>query len=407
MKNPPVSLTTEQLSEHDILQRVIRREMSAVHAAELLQVTTRTIRRKKKLLEEKGARSLIHGLVGKPSNARIYEEEEDLIRTLLKEQYSDFGPTLATEKLYELHGIRRSANTIQRILVGLGFWTAKKPKAMVIHRQWRIRRSTFGELIQFDGSYEWWLEDRYPLKLCLLAAIDDATGKILFARFEDHEGVFPVMRFWQAYIEQWGLPQSIYLDRFSTYSMNVSVAKDNPDTMTQFERAAKELEIEIIHALSPQAKGRVERLFGTLQDRLIKELRLQGINTPEEANIFLQKNYIHEFNRRFGREPAKEGDLHRTLSSKEKELLPLILCRRERRILQNDFTISYKTIWFQLLPTPRIHMRPKDEVIVHELPDLTIRLLIRRKEVLWNRIKKQGHSIDQATLTLPPPPERS
>lgn len=403
MKKPSVSLTPEQISEHDILQRVIRREMSTVHAAELLHLTPRTIRRKKDLLLQYGPAALIHGLTGKRSNARIHEDEEVLVGSLLKEKYSDFGPTFAAEKLRELHGINRSSNTIQRIMEDIGLWSSKKHKASPVHREWRMRRSCFGELVQFDGSYEWWLEDRYPLKLCLLAAIDDATGKILFARFEYNEGVFPVMRFWQSYIEQNGVPQSIYLDRFSTYSMNVKAAKENPDTATQFERAAKDLGINLIHALSPQAKGRVERLFETLQDRLVKELRLAGINTPEDANIFLEKTYIDVFNQRFAKEAAKQGDLHRTLGEKERATLPLILCRREQRVLQNDFTISYKSIRYQLLSTPRLLMRPKDEVLVHELPDATIRLFIRNKEAPWKKIKDRNGWAGELAAPLPLP----
>ncbi len=261
----------------------------------------------------------------------------------------------------------------------------------------------FGELVQFDGSYEWWLEKRFPFKLCLLAAIDDATGKILYARFEYNEGVFPVMRFWRTYIEQYGAPQSIYLDRFSTYSMNSADAKENPDTATQFERAAKELTIEIIHALSPQAKGRVERLFGTLQDRLVKELRLAGINTPEDANTFLTKTYIGVFNQRFAKEAAKAGDLHRVLSEKEKAALPLILCRHEKRVLQNDFTISYNSVRYQLLPTPRLLMRPKDDVLVHELSDTRVRLFIRSKEALWKKITNRKEWAGELAMPLPLP----
>ncbi len=377
--------------------------MTAVHAAELLHVTSRTIRRKKILLEERGSTTLIHGLTGKRSNARIHEDEEALVSSILKEKYPDFGPTFAAEKLRELHGISRSSNTIQRIMEDMGLWNSRKQKGSPVHRQWRMRRSIFGELVQFDGSYEWWLEDRFPLKLCLLAAIDDATGKILFARFEYNEGVFPVMRFWRSYIEQYGVPQSIYLDRFSTYSMNNADAKENPDTATQFERAAKDLGIELIHALSPQAKGRVERLFGTLQDRLVKELRLAGINTPEEANIFLAKTYISLFNCRFGKEAAKAGNLHRALGEKDCAALPLILCRREQRVLQNDFTISYKGIRYQLLPTPRLLMRPKDNIVVHELPDAAVRLFIRSKEALWKKTKEQNEWAGELAVPLPLP----
>lgn len=379
-------MSYRQLKTYDVLARVHRNEMTQVKAAQLLHVTDRTVRNRLDRLECGGPQSLLHGLIGKRSNHRMPEQEERRIAGILRKTYPDFGPTLAAEKLSELHGIVRDPKTIRRIQIHEGLWDPKSRTAVEIHRAWRLRRESLGELVQFDGSYERWLEDRYPAKLCLLAAIDDATGKVIHASFVPHEGVLPVMGFWTEYAGICGLPKAIYLDRFSTYSMNVKDAKDNQDTATQFERACMELGIDVIHAHSPQAKGRVERLFRTLQDRLMKELRMAGIKAPEEANGFLRAVFIPRFNERFGRSPAKPADLHRRLSEREKVGLPLILCRREVRTLRNDFTIPFRHTWFQLLPTPKLALRPKDEVMIHELPDESVRLRVRGRDVLFKEI---------------------
>jgi transposase len=379
-------MSHRQLKMLDILERVRRRELSQVKAATLLEVTDRTIRNRIDRLEREGSASLIHGMTGQTSNNRLSETEEQRIADLLKRHYPDFGPTFAAEKLRDLHGIDHDPKTIRRIQIAEGLWDPKTRSAIEAHRSWRLRRATLGELIQFDGSYEWWLEDRYPTKLCLLAAIDDATGNILSASFGPHEGVLPVMGFWSDYARIHGLPKAIYLDRFSTYSMNLKDAKENQDTATQFERACNELGIDVIHAHSPQAKGRVERLFRTLQDRLVKELRLAGIRTLEEANRFLKEAFIPRFNERFGRSPVDPSDLHRKLSDPELTTLPRMLCRRETRTLRNDFTIPFRHTWYQLLPTPRLALRPKDKVTIHELPDESIRLAVRGKDVLFKEI---------------------
>lgn len=385
----PMSL--RQLNKLDILRRVERYELTAVQAAGLLNIHERSVRRKVERLFSEGPSSLQHGLKGRPSNNALPTKEADRIESLLRTKYPDFGPTFATEKLLEIHKIDRDPKTIRRIQMHLGLWESRAMRKQVTHRFSRERRGTFGEMQQFDGSYHNWFEGRGGiLEACLLAAIDDATGCITHAWFALHEGVLPVMDFWLSYTHIQGVPQAIYLDRFSTYSMNVKLAKENPDTLTQFERAAKEVGIEVIHAMSPQAKGRVERLFETLQDRLVKELRLNGISTTEEANRFLQKTFIPDFNKRFGKEPTKAGDLHRKPIDRElTDILPYIFCRREPRVIQNDFTIPYKTKWFQLLPTPRLAIRPKEQVHVHEFPDGGIHLLVRGKQANFHALPER------------------
>jgi len=375
----PMSL--KQLSKLDIIRRVERRELSQVDAAKMLKVTDRTVRNYLQRLEEEGPGFLSHGLKGQVSNNRTPLKVEERIGKLLQKKYVDFGPTFAGEKLREIHKLDYDPKTVARIQKSLGIYVASRKTKKVTHRSYRVRRAIYGDLVQFDGSYHDWLEGRGGIdELCLLLAVDDATGKIVHAWFAKHEGVLPVMGFWLQYAGIAGLPKQIYLDRFSTYSMNMKLAKENPDTLTQFERAAQDTGVEVVHAYSSQAKGRVENKFGTLQDRLVKELRLAGICTVEAANRFLQDFFIEDFNRRFAVEARVKGDLHRIPSKTElHDVLPYIFCRHKTRISQNDFTISYGAVWYQLLSTPRLAMRPKDVVDVHEHPDESISLLVRGK----------------------------
>ena len=288
--------------------------------AQRLKITTRCIRYWMESFEASGAEGLVHGNRGKESPRRIPKKERVQIASLIRKNYADFGPTFASEKLSELHGIMRDPKTIRSIMVEEKIWVpgSKRGRTMVVHRTWRERRSRRGELVQFDGSYHDWFEGREGLgETCLLAAIDDATGELLWAQFVEHEGTLPVMGFFTQYAGKHGLPASLYLDRFSTYKMTQDVAVQNPDLKTQLQRAMKTLGVELIFALSPQAKGRVERLFKTLQDRLVKDLRIRNISSVQEANRFLEETYLTSFTRKYGVEPKVAQDAHRPLSKRE------------------------------------------------------------------------------------------
>lgn len=197
----------------------------------------------------------------------------------------------------------------------------------------------YGELIQFDGSYHDWNEDGE--EECLLAAIDDATSVLPYAVLEDNEGVVAVFRFWWHYVVNIGRPVAIYLDKFSTYKVNHQHAEDNHELMTQFTRAMKELDIKIINAHSPQAKGRVERSFGTHQDRLVKEFRLAGTKTRSDMNTFLHATYLPKHNEQFARPPKQPGDAHRPLTNTQKDRLPSIFSKHYTRVVRNDFTVQW------------------------------------------------------------------
>lgn len=399
----PMSL--KQLNHLDVLRRAERSEITQCQAAAMLAITDRTIRRQLVRLKTEGPAFLQHGLKGYLSHNKMPETERQKIEKLLRTRYADFGPTFAAEKLREEHAINRDPKTIGLIQARLGLFTPCKRLKKAEHRLWRTRRSIFGEMVQFDGSYHPWLEGRlldtngHPAKLCLLLAVDDATGNILDAQFADHEGVLPVMGFWLSYAHIHGIPKAVYLDRFSTYSMNMKLAAENPDTLTQFERAAKEAGLEVIHAYSPQAKGRVENAFGTLQDRLVKEMRLKNICDAKEANLFLRQTFIPSYNQKFGKAAAKPGNLHRQPGEQELiDILPFIFCRREKRTIQNDFTFPYKKTRLQLLPTPRLAMRPKEQVEVHELPNGSLKVLVRGRQANFHPILEPHTDIKNITV---------
>lgn len=399
MSIPLYPLSERGLDRANIIQQFIRREITRRHAALLLACTERHIMRLARAVEDHGAQALAHQSRGRPSNNSLAHEERELISGLITANYPDFGPTLATEHLRHEHHITRDPKTIRQIMVGAELWKPKKQQKNVgPHRTWRSRRSAFGELEQFDGCYHHWLEDRGGTgELCLLAAIDDATGKITRAVFVPHEGVFPVMDFWDKYLKTHGKPRAIYLDKFSTYKMNSAVAKENPDLKTQFQRAMSTLQIEPIFANSPQAKGRIERLFQTLQDRLVKALRLQGISTVAEANEFLATTFIPFFNQKFAVIPASEANLHRPLTEKERAALPSILSRHEARTIQNDFTVAWQKSWFQLTEHQPVTICRRDVLTVEEHLDGTIHLRLRGKElnyiILPERPKKVSHPV--------------
>lgn len=383
-------MSTKELDRFQIIQKLIGRHINGTEAARLLHVTPRHVRRLKSNVKQCGAKGLIHGNRGRVSHNGMDDDEKQKIIRLLHTRYADFKPTFACEKLRENHAIHHDAKTIRHIMIKEGLWKPRVKKNAAEHRQWRERRSCFGEMIQFDGSYAHWFEDRNgTAEVCLLAAIDDATSTVVSLTFAEHEGVVPVFRFWSSYLLKHGKPRSIYLDKFSTYNVNHQLAKENGDTLTQFERAASELRIELIKANSPQAKGRVERLFHTLQDRLIKELRLANISTVDEANVFLEKRFIPQFNARFAVEPKNTTNLHHSLTPKERIRLPGIFSRHTERTVLNDFTFSFKKQWVQLTKEQPVTIFKKDVVIIEEHLDHSMNVRLRSAYLNYKLLPKR------------------
>jgi hypothetical protein len=341
-----IMLSQRELKKLHVIMKVLDGVVKQIEAAEMLSLSDRQIRRLAKRVSIEGDRGIIHRCRGKSSGRKLPMEIRDRVIKLYREKYRGFGPTLASEKLAELEGIQLSDETLRLWLIASGDW--KKARRGRKHRQWRERKHYFGEMLQMDGSHHDWFEGRGP-KCVLMGYIDDATSKV-FARFHEYEGTIPAMDSFKRYIRKYGIPVSIYLDRLSAYKspgkLSMEEAADETELLSEFERAMKELGVEVKHAYSPQAKGRIERLFNTFQDRVVKEMRLRGIKSIEEGNKFLAQ-YLPGYNRRFAVKPKKAEDLHRAIP--EGIELDNILCIRTQRGVRNDYTIAHNKRLFQIL----------------------------------------------------------
>jgi len=341
-----IMMTQEELKKLHIIRKALDGRIKQIEAAEILSLSNRQIRRLLGRVREEGDAGITHKSRGKESNRRLPEKIRKKVIKLYRQKYNGFGPTLLSEKLFEEEALKISDETLRLWLIETG--DIKKRRKHKRHRQWRERKGHFGAMLQMDGSHHNWLEGRGP-EIVLMGCIDDATNKI-FGRFYEYEGTMPAMDCFKRYIGLYGLPGSIYIDRHTTYKSNArpTIEDDLLDRkpMSQFERAMEELGVEIIHANSPQAKGRIERLFRTLQDRLIKEMHLKGIKTIGEANLFLE-GYLKRHNKRFSIEAAEKEDLHRPLA--EGFDLDGVLCIKTKRALRNDFTVAHNKKLYQIL----------------------------------------------------------
>ena len=402
-----VKLSQKELIYHEVIRKAVEGKYTNRQAAEELNLTTRQVRRLKNKVRDDGAAGLAHKSRGKAGRRNISLELIKQTGELIKTHYWDFGPTFASEKLEENHGINLSKETVRQIMIGDGLWKARPMKEKSHYRAWRERKECYGDMEQFDGSYHDWFEGRLldsagqPLKeTCLLAAIDDATGKLTKLKFDDSEGVVPVNTFWKEYVKTQGKPLKIYLDRFSTYKVNAKHLFNDPTVLTQFERAMEELKVKVIHANSPQGKGRVERLFETLQDRLVKELRLAGINTIAEANAFLEKVFIPKFNERFSVVPRKSDNTHTPLSETELGRLDNIFSIHSYRAVNNDFTIRFKGQWLQLAEQQPTLVLRRDDITVEEHLNGNIHLKLRDKYLNFSILPERPQKVSMHVTGL-------
>src|SRR3989338_7499966 len=302
--------------------------------------------------------------------------------------YVGFGPTLAAEKLLERDKIKISDESLRTIMIKNNLWKPKPRKRNKQHREWRPLKDNYGTMQQYDGSYHHWFGEKMP-EFCMLLAVDDATGKITKAVFDHHEGIFPTFGFWKAYLMENGKPTSIYLDKFSTYKINHQAAEDNKELITQFGRACRDLGIKLISAHSPEGKGRVERMFETLQDRLVKELRLENISDIATANAFLQEKYISAFNEKFAVVPAQQADLHCGLTDIDAKGMGSIFSIHSTRVVMNDFTVQFKNQYFQLAKQQPVTVLRKDNILIEEHLDGSIKLKLREKELRYTVLPKR------------------
>ena len=342
-----IIMSRKELKRLHLVKKAIAGEVRQVEIAEVLGISGRQVRRLVKRVGEEGDTGIVHGLRGKGSNRKYEEGFKREILGIYRNKYEGFGPVFACEKLIENEGKKLSDETLRKWLKSEGEWDWERKKRA--HRRWRERKGHCGSMVQMDGSHHDWLEGRGPW-LVLMAYIDDATGRV-YARFYDYEGTVPAMDSFRRYIRKHGIPQSLYADKHTTYQSWEKLTvedelegKEKADT--QFGRALKELEVKLMAAHSPQAKGRIERLFKTFQDRLTKELRLRGIKTKEEANRFLDEEYLDKFNDKFCVTAKKRADLHTEVPKGIK--LDRIFCIKERRVLRNDFTVIYGGKLYQI-----------------------------------------------------------
>jgi hypothetical protein len=411
MSEEYITLSQKEVRRLKILHRVIEGEVTQVKASEILGITDRQVRNIIQRLKAEGDKGIVHRNRGRASPHRIASEREDLIAEIVERRYVDFGPTLAAEKLEECEKIRVSNEKLRQIMLAKGLWQRKRRRRKIY--RWRERKEYFGEMVQMDGSHHDWLEGRGS-KMVLMGYADDATGRF-YGRFYDHEGLFPAMDSLERYIQHYGSPVSLYLDKHSTYKTTRQPDLDEllrgEEAQTQFERAAKELDIEIIHANSPQAKGRIERTFGTLQDRLVKELRLVGVCTIEEANTFLDE-FMPRHNKRFAKMALKQGDLHRRLPMGIK--FRDILCIKSKRTIANDYTIRWRGRRFLIDNASLVMRRQKVEVREHLDDQITIKFnrrylnfheVFEAKPAKITKAKKGSSEVRKKKGKYIPPPD--
>jgi hypothetical protein len=331
-----IAMSERDLQRIEVLSKVIDGRMTLVSAAHVLGLSERQVRRLLERIRTGGAASIRHKAIGRPSNNRISDGIRDYAVTLVRECYADFGPTLASEMLAERDGLRVSRETLRRWMSGAGLWLSRKQRR-TFHRP-RLRREAYGALVQIDGSDHRWFEDRSD-PCSLLVFIDDATGKLMQLRFVRSESAFSYFEALALYLRDHGAPVAFYSDKHSVFRVAKKDAKGGQG-MTQFGRALCELNIEILCANSSQAKGRVERMNRTLQDRLVKALRLARINDMEAGNAFLA-SFMDRYNARFAIVPARPDDLHRPMNLAP-DRLSEILCKREQRYVGAQLTFSFE-----------------------------------------------------------------
>lgn len=384
-----ITMSRKEREQSRVFAQVKEGLITQIEAAARLRCTARWVRKKFKRYCQFDDFGLLHKSRGKASQKRWCQKKRLLLIELLNGDWHGFGPTFATEKLEELHSIKVSREVVRQIMLQEGLWQPKKRRGK--HRKRRERRLMLGIMIQLDGSPHDWFEGRAGA-CTLLVFIDDATGQILWLEFAKSESAVALMQATKNYIQKHGIPQSFYTDFGSVFHVNLH--NQEGDKKTQWERACAELGIRVDHAHSPQAKGRVERCNQTMQDRLIKEMRLAGISSIDAANEYLQtSNFIAKHNAKFAVQAAQHGDAHADAQSYD---LDDIFSIKEVRVLANDHTIVFNKRIFQLHAHQRTLLRPKDEVIIKVHLNGSIRLWIRKTELVFTEIKARP------VVVLPP-----
>jgi transposase len=394
-------MSTRELERVEVMGRVARKELGLTDAAAMLELGYRQVKRLWRRYKRTGRKGLQHGNVGRASNRSKPAQFRRRVLSLIQQKYSGsegerFGPTLAAEHLAEEDGITIDHETLRGWMLAEGLWSRQRKRRK--HCKRRERKEHFGELVQLDGSFHDWLEDRGP-RGCLMNMVDDATSTTL-ARLGKEETIWAAAGVLQAWIERYGVPRALYTDWKNVYTRQATPAEDLRGVVpvTQFGRMCQKLNLRIIAASSAQAKGRVERNHGTHQDRLIKKMRRKGIASHAGANEYLKNDYLPAHNRRFARPPAKSEDYHgRKLSARE---LRQIFRLETERTISNDWVIRHEGRYLQLQPGNRRYGPTKSKALVCEWEAGTMEVYYRGERIAFTELLETK---PQTTPVLPPP----
>jgi transposase len=379
-------MSARELGRAGILARVAAGTLTLRSAAALMEVSYRQAKRLSQRYRAAGAKGLKHGSAGRPSNRAMDRKRRDRVLALVREKYSGgiderFGPTLAAEHLTSEDGVTVDHETLRRWMLAVGLWSRARKRSP--HRRRRERKAHFGELVQLDGSFHPWFDDRGP-NTCLLTLVDDATGRSL-GRFGAQETIWAAVEILRAWIAKYGIPRALYTDWKNVYVRrpNQEERDTGAEPLTQFGRMCATLGIKIIPASSPQAKGRIERNHGTHQDRLVKKLRRQGIADVEAANAFLDAAYWTEHNRRFAQPPASADDFH--VGVPRGVRLDQVFRLEETRTVSNDWVVRYDNRYLQI--ERQSHRPPaRSTVTVYEAPTGQLEIRYRERVMRWTEI---------------------
>lgn len=387
------SMNMNEVGRLEVIQSLVRGEINGPIAALRLGLTPRQVRRLVERYRELGASGLISRQRGKPSNHQLRPEVAQEALKALRQTYHDFGPTLAWEKLAERHDIILSKEAVRTLMIKDGLWTTRGQRKLALHQP-RLPRACFGDLVQIDGSPHKWFEERGP-RCTLLVFVDDATGRILQLYFAPTESTASYFAATRRYIVQWGKPKVLYADRAAIFRSPVAT-----EVETQFHRALGDLEIDLICAKSPEAKGRVEHMNKTLQDRLVKELRLDRISTIEQANAWCGP-FIEAYNKKFAVVARSSVDLHRP--APPAAALDLILTWQDKRKVTSKLTIQHDSAVHVLHDTSAAHASVGRFAVVHKYPDDRIEIRfeggILHSTRIPNRVKARGPiEVDSKTI---------
>lgn len=377
-------MSIKEANRLDVMRQIDRKILSLRKASEDLGVSIRQAKRIRKRYLAEGEKGLMSRHRGKVSPNRIERKlKEAVVKILNREEYTEFGPTLMKEKLRQRHGYYLSEETLRKWMIETGLWVAKKGKTQKVYQR-RIRRARFGELLQGDGSRHAWFEERGE-ECTLVIFVDDATSRLTAGRFVPAETTEAYLGILEEHLRRYGRPLGLYVDKHSIFRVTREV--ESRETQTHFGRVLGELDIELICAHSPQAKGRVERANGTLQDRLIKEMRLRKIRTIEEANEYLPQ-FIEEYNEKFGKEARSEEDAHRPI--RENVDLERIFARKATRKLSKNLSFQYEGNFYQIEPITKNRHRAM-HVDILARPGKPVLVQHGGQEVPYIRWESQEH----------------